>query len=84
MYRNERFGFVFVSLHSSAFALLDSVTRALVASAIAAPVLFMAAIHTAAAHLDTATRAQCAAQDWPVHQHAAHTEFCRTYLATAD
>jgi hypothetical protein len=58
-------------------------TRAFIASLIAFPVLTMAGVHTVAAHLDRATRAQCAAQDWPVHQHAAHVEFCRTYIVKA-
>ena len=31
--------------------------------------------------LDEATRLQCATQDWPQHQHQAHMQFCRTYLA---
>jgi hypothetical protein len=57
--------------------------RALLASLIAVPVLAMAGIHSVVAHLDAATREQCARQDWPVHQHAAHVEFCRTYIANA-
>jgi hypothetical protein len=40
-------------------------------------------IHALAAHLDQATRQQCARQDWPVHQYAAHAEFCRTYAIKA-
>lgn len=40
-------------------------------------------IHAAAAHLDRATRDQCVRQDWPAHQHAAHTEFCRVYMVKA-
>ena len=32
--------------------------------------------------LDTATRKQCATQAWPAHQHAAHVEFCDTYVLT--
>ena len=67
---------------SSAFALLASMTRAFLAAAIALPVLTMAGIHTVAARLDAATRQQCAQQNWPAHQHAAHLEFCRAYLAT--
>lgn len=57
-------------------------TRVFLAAAIALPVLTMAGIHTVAARLDAATRQQCATQAWPAHQHAAHLEFCRTYLAT--
>lgn len=57
-------------------------TRTFIALLITAPVLLMGSFHAAAAHLDRATRAQCVRQDWPVHQHAAHLEFCRTYLAT--
>lgn len=41
------------------------------------------AMHAAAARLDRATRDQCARQDWPVHQHAAHSAFCRTYMVKA-
>jgi len=55
-------------------------TRPFIASLIAAPVLAMAGIHTAVAHLDAATRRQCAEQAWPVHQHAAHMEYCRVYI----
>ena len=34
-------------------------------------------IATGAIHVITeATRAQCAAQDWPAHQHQAHLAFC--------
>jgi len=58
-------------------------TRAFIASLIASPVLTMAGMHTVVAHLDRATRAQCAAQDWPPHQRAAHLEFCRVYIANA-
>jgi hypothetical protein len=39
--------------------------------------------HAGAARLDRATRQQCITQDWPVHKHAAHTEFCRTYMVKA-
>ena len=70
-----------MSLFSSAFALPTSMTRTFIALLITAPVLLMGSLHAAAAHLDRATRDQCARQDWPVHQHAAHMEFCRTYLA---
>jgi len=28
------------------------------------------------AYLEQATAAQCAAQDWPAHQHQAHLDFC--------
>ena len=30
--------------------------------------------------LHEATVKQCATQDWPAHQHAAHVEFCDMYL----
>lgn len=40
-------------------------------------------MHATAAYLDQASREQCARQDWPVHQHAAHSEFCRTYAVKA-
>ena len=57
-------------------------TRTLLAFFIATPILVITGIHSAVAQLDAATRTQCAQQQWPVHQHAAHLEFCRTYLAT--
>lgn len=41
------------------------------------------AMHATAARIDRATREQCATQDWPVHRHAAHSEFCRTYMLKA-
>lgn len=42
--------------------------------------LLVGAFHAGIARLDSATREQCARQDWPPHQHAAHVEFCRTYM----
>lgn len=55
--------------------------RLFTATLIAVPIVIMAAVHTTAAHLDQATRRQCATHDWPVERHAAHMEFCRAYLA---
>ena len=60
----------------------SALTRLFTATLIALPILGFYGIHSAVAKLDQATRAQCAAQDWPVHQHAAHLAFCRTYLAS--
>ena len=57
-------------------------TRATIAAFIALPVLFMAGVQSAAAHLDRATREQCANHKWPPELNAAHLEFCRTYLGT--
>jgi len=45
--------------------------------------LLVGLFHAGVARLDRATRDQCARQDWPVHQHAAHSEFCRTYMVKA-
>ena len=36
------------------------------------------AIHT---RLHKATVQQCQTQAWPAHQHQAHVDFCRNYLA---
>ena len=57
-------------------------TRTMIALLLTAPLLAMGSLHAVAAHLDRATRDQCARQDWPASQHAAHAEFCRTYLAS--
>lgn len=72
------------SSFSSAYALPAAMnaTRLTIASLIAAPVVTLFGVHTATARLEQATRRQCAAQDWPIEQHAAHSEFCRLYLAT--
>lgn len=43
--------------------------------------LAVAGASYATARLDQATKQQCAAQGWPAHQHQAHVDFCRTYLA---
>jgi hypothetical protein len=69
-------GLFLVPFTSSALA------RLTLAAIIAVPVLGFYGINFAAAKLDQATRAQCAAQDWPASQHAAHLAFCRTYLAS--
>ena len=53
-----------------------------IAAGLAIGFSLVGAVHATAAHLDRATREQCRTQDWPVHQHAAHMEFCRTYLGT--
>ncbi len=45
--------------------------------------LLVGAMHATAARIDRVTRDQCATQDWPVHRHAAHSEFCRTYMLKA-
>lgn len=71
-------GGFFVSLFSSAFALLASMRNP--SLAIAAGTFLLAGIfQLGVASLDRATRDQCAAQAWPVYQHAAHLEFCREY-----
>ena len=37
------------------------------------------AVKAAVQHLDAQTIKQCASQNWPAHQHAAHAEFCNAY-----
>lgn len=46
-----------------------------------AATLGVVAVQSGVEQLDAATRQQCATQAWPVHQHQAHVDFCRTYLA---
>jgi hypothetical protein len=74
-----------VSLISSALALLPSMRAPILAIAAGTAIGFtlVGAMHAAVARLDQATRQQCIRQDWPVHQHTAHTEFCRTYMVKA-
>lgn len=60
---------------------LTSMSRVALALALALPVSLGYGIHSVVAKLDQATRAQCAAQDWPAHQAVAHWEFCRMYLS---
>jgi len=45
--------------------------------------LLVGVFHAGVARLDRATRDQCATQDWPAYKHAAHSEFCRTYMVKA-
>jgi hypothetical protein len=74
-----------VSFISSALALLPSMRAPILAIAAGTAIGFslVGAFYAAIARLDHATREQCVRQDWPVHQHAAHTEFCRTYMVKA-
>jgi hypothetical protein len=74
-----------MSFLSSALALLPSMRAYLFAYTAGTAIAFtlIGAMHAAVARLDQATRQQCIRQDWPVHQHTAHTEFCRTYMVKA-
>jgi hypothetical protein len=38
--------------------------------------IYLALAPAAIRRLEAATRQQCATQDWPVHQHQAHVDFC--------
>lgn len=63
---------------------MNDLTKAYAAVALGCTIGFsiVGAFHATVAHLNRATRDQCRTQDWPVHQHAAHMEFCRAYLGT--
>jgi hypothetical protein len=40
--------------------------------------IYLALAPTAVKQLEAATKQQCATQDWPVHQHQAHINFCQS------
>lgn len=65
-------------MHGRSLTPLTSI-RITAAALLAFPVIVMATLHSVVAHLDQATRHQCATHDWPVERHALHMEFCRTY-----
>ena len=66
------------AVHVRSLTPLTSI-RFTAAALLSFPIIVMAILHSVAAHLDHATRRQCATHDWPVERHAAHMEFCRTY-----
>ena len=64
-----------VNLHSSAHALLRYMRHFYTFTLVFAAI-YLALAPAAIRRLEAATRQQCATQDWPVHQHQAHVDFC--------
>ena len=62
---------------------ISTLARLTIATLIALPVVITYGMHSITHSLDQQVRAQCAANDWPISQDAAHRNFCRTYLISA-